>query len=149
MKQIKVIHKFHDKYNYSHIYGVGEVVSFDDERANDIVGRGLGSFVATPKETTKHESSAPAANANNDGGKPANVEVGKSSENEVKNEGKDANLNGEGKDNKDDSENASPVSDQAPDTKTDETSEVHKPAALKETKKPKSNGYRKGGKNVE
>ena len=149
MKQIKVLHKFRDKYNYSHIYGVGEVVAFDDERANDIVSKGLGEFVAAPKETKKHEPSAPAAPAQTEGGKPAEGEGGKSSETEEKNDGTDANPEGEGKDNEDESESASPVADPAPETKAEETAEVHEPAAPKETKKPKSNGSRKSGKKAE
>ena len=146
MKQIKVLHKFRDKNDYSHIYGVGEVVAFEDARANDIVARGLGEFVTPKKETAKHEPVAPTAPAQHEGGEGEGKEPAAT---EQKNDGTDANPDGEGKDNEDESESASPVADPEPETKAEETAEVHEPAAPKETKKPKSNGSRKSNKKAE
>ncbi|MGM9810964.1 MAG: hypothetical protein ACI30J_08895 [Paludibacteraceae bacterium] len=131
MKQIKVIHKFRDKYNYSHIYCVGEVVSFDDERANDIVERGLGSMVSAPKETKKNEQSSHSTTVLTEEVNPSDGDGVNSSETE------------------DDKESASHVVVPSTETKAEDTAEVHEPATPKETKKPKSNGSRKGGKNVE
>ena len=146
MKQIKVLHKFRDKNDYSHIYGVGEVVAFEDARANDIVARGLGEFVTPKKETAKHEPVAPAAPAQHDGGEGEGKEPAAT---EQKNDGTDANPDGEGKDNEDESESASPVADPDPEEKAKEPETVHEPAAPKETKKPKSNGTRKSNKKAE
>lgn len=150
MKQIKVLHKFRDKNDYSHIYGVGEVVAFEDARANDIVARGLGEFVTPKKETAKHEPVAPAAPAQHEGGEGEGKEPAAT---EQKNDGTDANPDGEGKGDEDESESASesesPVADPEPETKAEETAEVHEPAAPKETKKPKSNGSRKSNKKAE
>lgn len=42
MKKVKVTQCFRDKFNLSHTYNVGETVAFDDDRAADIVKRGLG-----------------------------------------------------------------------------------------------------------
>ena len=151
MKQIKVLHKFRDKNNYAHIYGVGEVVAFDDERANDIVARGLGEFVAPKKETKEHKpSDTPAAPAKGDGTGAQKGEGAK--ETEEKNGGAaDADPDGEDKEHEDESESVSestsPAAEPAAERKAEETAEVHEPAAPKETKKPKSNGSRQNKSN--
>ena len=138
MKQIKVLHKFRDINNFSHIYGVGEVVAFDDARAANIVERGLGEYVTPNAETKKQEPVAPAA-APADGGK---VAEGAAKETEEKNDGT----------NDDESEStiaADPAPAAAPAEQAAETAEVHEPAAEQETKAPKSKGTRKGGKKAE
>jgi hypothetical protein len=142
MKKIKVLHKFRDINNFSHIYGVGEVVAFDDARAANIVERGLGEYVTPKAETKKHEPVAPAA-APADGGK---VAEGAAKETEEKNDGT----------NDDESEStiaADPAPAAAPAEQaaeqSAETAEVHEPAAEQETKAPKSKGTRKGGKKAE
>ena len=165
MKQIKVLHKFRDINNFSHIYGVGEVVAFDDARAANIVERGLGEYVTPKAETKKHEPVAPAA-APADGGK---VAEGAAKETEEKNDGTVANQEGEehkpegegkepeGEDagektDDDESEStiaADPAPAAAPAEQPAETAEVHEPAAEQETKAPKSKGTRKGGKKAE
>lgn len=81
MKQIKVLHKFRDKFNYTHLYGVGEIVAFDDARAEDIVARGLGEFVAPAKP----QSATPTAPAKgNEGEQDTDKSEGKKDENENK-----------------------------------------------------------------
>lgn len=135
MKQIKVLQKFRDINNYSHIYGVGEVVAFDDARAAGIVARGLGEYVTPKAETKKHATAAPAA-APADGGKVAEPA-------EKESEEKTDGTNG------DESESASPAADTAPAEQAAETAEVHEPTAEKETKAPKSKGTRKSGKKAE
>lgn len=56
MVQIQVTKVFYDKDNLSHQYCVGEVVLFDENRANDIVARGLGVFLNEEKvEETEPE----------------------------------------------------------------------------------------------
>lgn len=163
MKQIKVLHKFRDINNFSHIYGVGEVAAFDDARAANIVARGLGEYVTPKAETKKHEPVAPAA-APADGGK---VAEGAKKESEEKKDGTDANQEGtehkpegEGKEpagegagektDDDESESASPIAaNHAPAEQKAETAKVQEPTAKKETKAPKSSGTRKGGKKAE
>ena len=39
---MKVIQSFRDKFNPSRTFNVGETVAFEDDRAADIVNRGLG-----------------------------------------------------------------------------------------------------------
>lgn len=165
MKQIKVLHKFRDINNFSHIYGVGEVAAFDDARAANIVARGLGEYVTAKAETKKHEPVVPAA-APADGGK---VAEGAKKESEEKKDGTDANQEGEehkpegdGKEpagdgagektDDDESESASPIAADpapAPAEQAAETAKVQEPTAKKETKAPKSSGTRKGGKKAE
>ena len=163
MKQIKVLHKFRDINNFSHIYGVGEVVAFDDARAANIVERGLGEYVTPKAETKKHEPVAPAA-APADGGK---VAEGAAKETEEKNDGTVANQEGEehkpeGEDKEPDGEDAGEKTDDdesestiaadpapAPAEQAAKTAKVQEPTAKKETKAPKSNGTRKGGKKAE
>lgn len=163
MKQIKVLHKFRDINNFSHIYGVGEVAAFDDARAANIVARGLGEYVTTKAETQKHEPVAPAA-APADGGK---VAEGAKKESEEKKDGADANQEGtehkpegeskeptgEGageKTDDDESESTSPIAtNPASAEQNAETAKVQEPTAKKETKASKSSGTRKGGKKAE
>lgn len=159
MKQIKVLHRFRDKNNYSHIYGVGEVVTFDDERANDIVARGLGEFVAPKKENGKHKpSDTPAAPGKTEGGEGAGGEGTSETHNE--NDGTDANNGGKDEESESVSESASESasasasestseSAETAEQKAEETAKVHEPAAPKETKKPKSNGSRSRSKKAE
>lgn len=45
MKKVKVISEFIDKYDNSVVYRVGEEVSFDATRADDLVSRGLAVCV--------------------------------------------------------------------------------------------------------
>ena len=59
MKTVIVISEFVDKYNPSHLYKVGEIVSFDDERAADMVARNLAEY----KDEPKKEESKPAPKA--------------------------------------------------------------------------------------
>ena len=156
MKQIKVLHKFRDINNFSHIYGVGEVAAFDDARAANIVARGLGEYVTAQAETKKHEPVAPAATPA-DGGK---VAEGAKKESEEKKDGTDANQDGEehkpegeGKEptgegagektDDDESESASPIATDpapAPAEQAAETAKVQEPTAKKETKAPNSSG---------
>ncbi len=162
MKQIKVLHKFRDINNFNHIYGVGEVVAFDDARAANIVERGLGEYVTPKAETKEHKPVTPAA-APADGGK---VAEGAAKETEETKDGSDANHEGEehkpeGEGNNpdgagagektdgDESESASPAADPAPAEQAAETAEVHEPTAEEETQAPKSKGTRKGGKKAE
>lgn len=65
MKDIKVIKYFVDKYNPSVGFQVGTVISFEDERANNVVSRGLAVFVKAadndgkPVETPKTDAEKP------------------------------------------------------------------------------------------
>lgn len=43
--KVRVVNPFFDKFNLSRQYNPGEVVDFDENRANNIVERGLGEFI--------------------------------------------------------------------------------------------------------
>lgn len=39
--KVKILQMFHDKVNYNKVYLVGETVTFDDQRAEALIARGL------------------------------------------------------------------------------------------------------------
>lgn len=39
--KVKILHKFHDKADYAKVYLVGETITFDDSRAEYLIGLGL------------------------------------------------------------------------------------------------------------
>ncbi len=41
MKTVRFTAECRDKFDFSHVFRIGEEVSFDDDRADDVVGRGL------------------------------------------------------------------------------------------------------------
>lgn len=46
MAKVRIITRFHDRADYSHVYEVGQTVYFnDDARVRSIVERGLGEIV--------------------------------------------------------------------------------------------------------
>ena len=53
--KLKVIHNFHDVTNYSHLYTVGEVVDFEETRAEKAIALGVCEKVEEekPLETEK------------------------------------------------------------------------------------------------
>ena len=51
--KVKVKSTFLDKFNRSRVYNPGDVVEFEDERAEDIVSRGLGEAVKEEAEAPK------------------------------------------------------------------------------------------------
>lgn len=53
MKTVRVIQPFHDKNNYNKVYKVGEVVTFDDERANKLIALNLVEVVKPSKRKTE------------------------------------------------------------------------------------------------
>ena len=58
--KVKVLLPFNDKYNLARTFTPGEVVDFEEKRAQDIVSRGLGAFEETLK-ATKEPYIAPVA----------------------------------------------------------------------------------------
>lgn len=54
--KVKVLLPFNDKYNLARTFNPGEVVDFEEQRAYDIVNRGLGVF-----EETKEPYQEPVA----------------------------------------------------------------------------------------
>ena len=46
MKIVRIKQEFHDKDNFSKIYPVGSVCSFEDERAHDLVSRDLAEIIS-------------------------------------------------------------------------------------------------------
>lgn len=52
MKKVKVLFDFYDKFHTSTHYKVGDVVEFEDERANDVISRGLAKAVKSKADKT-------------------------------------------------------------------------------------------------
>lgn len=50
MITVKIKQEFHDKDNFSKIYSVGSVCSFEDERAHDLVSRDLAEIISVSDE---------------------------------------------------------------------------------------------------
>lgn len=50
MKTVRIKQEFHDKDNFSKIYPVGSVCSFEDERAHDLVSRDLAEIISDTDE---------------------------------------------------------------------------------------------------
>ncbi len=69
--EVKILHKFHDKADFNKVYLVGETVTFDEERANELVKLGLVEPVqeeadaetATETDTEAEAEAAPAEEA--------------------------------------------------------------------------------------
>ena len=60
--EVKVIKPFCDKFNLSRLFTPGEIVNFEEKRAENIVSRGLGEIVKAKKEP-KPKVEAPKAEA--------------------------------------------------------------------------------------
>lgn len=54
--KVKIVRPFYDKFNLSRLFNPGEVVDFEEKRAEDIVSRGLGEF---SKENKAEKPEAP------------------------------------------------------------------------------------------
>lgn len=54
--KVRILQKFHDKASYNTVYLVGETVTFDDARAEYLIGRGLA-------ESAEDVAEAPAEDA--------------------------------------------------------------------------------------
>lgn len=54
--KVRILQKFHDKASYNTVYLVGETVTFDDARAEYLIGRGLA-------ESAEDAAEAPAEDA--------------------------------------------------------------------------------------
>lgn len=50
MRNVRVLSQFRDKDNFSKIYEVGAVYSFEDSRADSIVKKGLGEYIKNAVE---------------------------------------------------------------------------------------------------
>ncbi len=50
MRNVRVLSQFRDKDNFSKIYEVGAVYSFEDSRADSIVKKGLGEYIKNAAE---------------------------------------------------------------------------------------------------
>ena len=57
--KVKVLLPFNDKYNLARTFNPGEVVDFEEQRANDIVTRGLGAFEETKEPYRKPVAEKP------------------------------------------------------------------------------------------
>ena len=61
--KVRVINIFSDKYNLARVYQPGEIVDFEEKRAEDIVTRHLGEYVEEAPKVETPEVEAPAAPA--------------------------------------------------------------------------------------
>ena len=59
--KVKVIRPFLDKFNLARTFNPGEVADFEEDRAKDIVERGLGEFIVEKKPEAKSPSAEPKA----------------------------------------------------------------------------------------
>lgn len=48
--EVRILHKFHDRVDYTKVYLVGETVIFDDARAESLIKRGLVEKAEEPIE---------------------------------------------------------------------------------------------------
>lgn len=53
MKKVEILFDFYDKFHTSSLFKAGDVVEFDDERAADVVARGLAKAVKTKGKAEK------------------------------------------------------------------------------------------------
>lgn len=69
MKQVKVLVTFRDKDNRAKVYTIGQELSFDDARADNLIARGLAELCETPVavselQKTRGRRKAKVANEN-------------------------------------------------------------------------------------
>lgn len=55
--EVRILHKFHDRADFTKVYPVGETFTFDDARASHLIKRGL--VEAIPAEETPVEDESP------------------------------------------------------------------------------------------
>lgn len=55
--EVKILQKFHDKADYNKVYLVGDLVTFDDERAQDLVKKGLVEAAVPEAEVVEEQQS--------------------------------------------------------------------------------------------
>ena len=55
--KIRVISEFYDKFHTSTLYKVGAVLDFDDERAADVISRGLAEPYSEPEKKKPRKAS--------------------------------------------------------------------------------------------
>lgn len=48
--EVRILHKFHDRADFTKVYLVGETVTFDDARAESLIKRGLVEAVEAVEE---------------------------------------------------------------------------------------------------
>ena len=53
MKKVEVLFDFYDKFHISSLFKAGDVVEFDDERAADVIARGLAKAVKAKGKAEK------------------------------------------------------------------------------------------------
>ncbi len=92
MKKVEVLFDFYDKFHTSTHYKVGDVVEFDEERAADVIARGLAKAVKTKGKTEKTQETKTGNEGDNPYGETDN----------------------KGKANTDPKENEKPVEDEKP-----------------------------------
>lgn len=61
--EVRILHKFHDRADFTKVYPVGETFTFDDARANHLIKRGLVEVVPAEEpledETSSVEEETP------------------------------------------------------------------------------------------
>lgn len=72
MKKVEVLFDFYDKFHTSTHYKVGDVVEFDEERADDVIARGLAKAVKTKGKTEKTQETKTGNEGDNPNGETDN-----------------------------------------------------------------------------
>lgn len=55
--EVRILHKFHDRADFTKVYPVGETFTFDDARAEHLIKRGLAEPVESVEEEPIEEAS--------------------------------------------------------------------------------------------
>lgn len=58
--EVRVLHKFHDRADFTKVYPVGETFTFEDARANYLIKRGLVEAVVEDEENAPADEGTPA-----------------------------------------------------------------------------------------
>lgn len=67
--KLKIIKEFHDIEDFSHVFQIGEVVEFKDDRAKEIISLGLGEELHQEGEELHQEERKSSIKVSGKGGK--------------------------------------------------------------------------------
>lgn len=67
--KLTIIKEFHDIEDFSHVFQVGDVVEFKDDRAKEIISLGLGEELHQEGEELHQEERKSSINVSGKGGK--------------------------------------------------------------------------------
>lgn len=67
--KLKIIKEFHDIEDFSHVFQIGDVVEFKDDRAKEIISLGLGEEIHQEGEELHQEERKSSIKVSGKGGK--------------------------------------------------------------------------------